>query len=557
MRKALSLACLLFVPLAAAAIDVDVEELKSAGQKIEFINYTGPLSIFQTDLDIRGIGRNMASQVERGSTIARFLLKYTAIHAVDSAEPDKLSADIISIDKEATVDHIDNVRRIVSAYLGRLYAYPRKDADLLALFVSYYNAVYRGNISYFGGKYKTVVMKNLAAERVGISTKYYEWPGATQLVIPLTEKPERDVLGALSTGELTSKGVAEQLKGRPDKGVEERKAMTELKSREVEKGQQKVNEQAQALAAEKAKTAEQEAALQRAKAEAEKKKAEAAASVGQPDAGQKAAEAKAAEEAVKTQESQVAQAKAEQQKEQEAIASQQKVIETKKEEIAAEKKDIQTDQNAVRAQTQPETTQAQLEKKSAELAQREQAVTKREEAAQKGETDASIYAGLLYYLKIKEYLTGGHYNNEIYSINAATAKIVQKSPVANICGRKYDIFQQGVVVITYKGDHRAGHYLALLDLKTLEPKATGSDMVFWRSFVEVRDNFIYAILNRDDAYYLGKFDSDMKAVAVSRDKVDPDSFISFFADTIYINSEDKKILVLNKGDLSTTGIIEP
>jgi hypothetical protein len=49
----------------------------------------------------------------------------------------------------------------------------------------------------------------------------------------------------------------------------------------------------------------------------------------------------------------------------------------------------------------------------------------------------------------------------------------------------------------------------------------------------------------------------MKTVAVSADKVDPDSFISFFGDMIYINGEDKKILVLKKEDLSTAGVVEP
>ncbi len=56
---------------------------------------------------------------------------------------------------------------------------------------------------------------------------------------------------------------------------------------------------------------------------------------------------------------------------------------------------------------------------------------------------------------------------------------------------------------------------------------------------------------------MGAFDTDMKTVAVSKDKVDADSFISFFGDLIYINSQDKKILALKKADLSTSAVIEP
>ncbi|MCX7039729.1 MAG: P83/100 family protein, partial [Spirochaetes bacterium] len=148
MKKALlSLALLAAACLAASAIGVDVNELKGAG-KIEFVNYTGPLNIFQTDLNIRGIGRNLARQVARGGGDARIELKYSAVHIVGAEEPEKFSADIISLDKGAKVDHINNVRRIVSAYIETLYGYPRKDADLLALFVSYYNAIYRRNLDY-------------------------------------------------------------------------------------------------------------------------------------------------------------------------------------------------------------------------------------------------------------------------------------------------------------------------------------------------------------------------------------------------------------------------
>ncbi len=586
MRRLLLSSFLLLAGLgAASAIGVDVQELKSGARKIEFVNYTGPLSIFQTDFDIRGIGRTLAERISSAAVVARYLLKYTAVHAVDKAEPQKLSADIISLDKDAKVDHIDNVRRILSSYLERLYAYPRRDADLLALFTTYYNAAYRGNIGYFSGKYKTVVMSYLEPATAGISVKYYEWPGATQLVIPLSDSATRDVLSALSTSELTSGAVAEGLRAREDKGIPERKAIVELKKREVAQGEKKVEEAGKALAEQKRKTQEQEQALQKERTALEQRKAEedrlAAAlaterekakaitdaeekarkeqelAARQQELERKAAETGAAEEALKAKEAELAAQKQGQASREQAVAGQERTLETKKAEIAAEQKSIAQDQTALRIQKEPEAVKKELEQKSAELAQREAEVAQREQAARKGESDAAIFAGRLYYLKIKEWLTGGHYNNEIYAINATTAKIMVKSPFTNICGRRYDIFKDGVVVITHKGDHRAGHYLSLLDLKTLEPKETGPDAVFFRSFVEIRDDLVYAILNRGDAYYLGKFGADMKTTAVSTDKVDPDSFISFFGDKIYINREDKKILVLKKEDLSTSGVIEP
>ena len=46
-------------------------------------------------------------------------------------------------------------------------------------------------------------------------------------------------------------------------------------------------------------------------------------------------------------------------------------------------------------------------------------------------------------------------------------------------------------------------------------------------------------------------------VAVSRNEVDPDSFISFYNDLVYINDKNKNILVLNKADLTMKSSIAP
>jgi hypothetical protein len=142
-------------------------------------------------------------------------------------------------------------------------------------------------------------------------------------------------------------------------------------------------------------------------------------------------------------------------------------------------------------------------------------------------------------------------------INAATGAMILKSEEADICGREFDLFKSGVVVIGHQGNHQLGHYLVLLDLEDLSRKAVGEDAIFYRSFVEIREDFIYAIINAKDGYYLGKFNVDMKRVAISKERVDGDSFISFYNDLIYVNREDKQILVLNRDDLSTKSVINP
>ena len=143
----------------------------------------------------------------------------------------------------------------------------------------------------------------------------------------------------------------------------------------------------------------------------------------------------------------------------------------------------------------------------------------------------------------------------MYIINAATRKIKLKSPVTNICGRRYDVFIEGVVVITREEDSSDTYYLTLLDKEKLEASYLGTDNVFWRSFIETKGDFIYVIVKDENDYYLGKFNKKMELMAKSTEKISNDTFVSFFEDVIYINSHDKKIMVLKKDDLSLEEVI--
>lgn len=103
------------------------------------------------------------------------------------------NADILIIEKDAVVDHINNIRRILSGYLQSAYSYSSEDADIIAEFASYYNAVYRGDFQYFISMYNNIVINNLDEDKAGISTRYLEWPGATELIVPLTASGETGV----------------------------------------------------------------------------------------------------------------------------------------------------------------------------------------------------------------------------------------------------------------------------------------------------------------------------------------------------------------------------
>jgi len=591
MKKATIISfLLLFVGTLGFGLGVDVEELAGVGKKIEFESFTGISLFYNTDLDIRGIGVDLAGRVKSGESTARYQNRYSALHLVDGGEPGKLNADVIIVEKDARVDHVDNIRRILSGYLETLYGYPRKDADVLAVFLTYYNAVYRGNLEFLNTKYKTWVMKELDQARVGLAVRYSEWPGATQIVIPLNENEIRDVLGSLSTTELTGKPVVDKLKEQPDKGVDERKAIVEVKEKEVATGKEKVAEEKAKVEEKKKEVAVDKAAIEKDKAAiAEKKsdiakkteevKKEAAQASKAPATTPEEAAAKAKKEnetaakaealarekarvaaeeaAVKEKESGLAKKQQETADAEKGAKEKEAAVAAKEKEVASDRKEIARDETAAKIETKPDEVKQELAKKSEELAAREEELAKREAEAKKTTTDANIFANVLYYLKVKEYLTDGHYNNDLIAINALTGKKLSVSPVTGICGKFYYAFKDGVVVISHKGAHTEGHFLTLLDLKTLETKSIGEDVVFWRSFVEVREDQIYVVLENGGKYYLGKFASDLKRIAISQEPVSRESFISFYADLVYINGENGNILVLNKEDLTVKESIAP
>src|SRR5512136_2674994 len=118
----------LVLPLCAAAFasaqeGVDTGELKSGAKKIEFLNYAGVHTVVETAEQIRSIGRGLADGVSAGNVPARWQTKYSVFHVPSVAGQKPFGADIFSIDPDARIDHIDNVRRVVSAYLMQLYGY--------------------------------------------------------------------------------------------------------------------------------------------------------------------------------------------------------------------------------------------------------------------------------------------------------------------------------------------------------------------------------------------------------------------------------------------------
>lgn len=247
MKKILSIFCaFLAVSFAVFALEVDENEINSAGDSsaIQFENYGGPHAVIESAEAITGIGtelgREVAENLETMITVHPEG-KYTLVHAVDLTVPEGLDADILIFQPSAGVDHIDNVRRILRGYLCSAYGYNDEDAQVLAVFITVYNAVYRGQMDYFSGKYKEIVCKNLTAESAGLSRNWEEWAGKTQIVIPLFDV-RNGGLSTVDTTAISDDKVVEALQNEDDKAVEEREKLTEIKEREAQEASEKAKD---------------------------------------------------------------------------------------------------------------------------------------------------------------------------------------------------------------------------------------------------------------------------------------------------------------------------
>ncbi|RKX80017.1 MAG: hypothetical protein DRP57_13405 [Spirochaetes bacterium] len=497
---------------------VDVEELKkNLKEGIVFINYTGKHKVIESGEEITGIGKQLATLLRLNGKEGIINLKYSVFHAVDKKTKKGLDADVISIDREATVDHIDNIRRIISGYLEAYYGYSEKDADLLSKFITIYNAVFRGNLDFFRKVYKPVVMSFLSKENAGLSTKYFEWPGKTRMVIPLTPEAGNGSLSSISTSQVTEKKVIEQMRSEKGKGLKERKAMVGLKEREVTEKSLELLKKQEELKKAKREKAALEAKLAEEKRTLEEKKKSGTAGAG--ELAKKEAKVKKLEEEIKT-------AGKEVETTQEAVAGESKVIEQKNKEIEAERKQIAKDQAAVLAETG--TTQ---------------------QVSNQNALQAKSISDTLYYLTLGDSLMEGSRSWNLIIIDPESGKITKKASGARISEKNLQFSGGKVLLTVYADSSRKAAKLILLDARELTMAKSSKENIYPYTYILNFKKYIYAVISRGGSYFLGKFNDSLKLVGKSKTEIAPDSYITVFNNSIYANSKDGFITVMDADTL--------
>ncbi len=259
-----------------AALEVDINEISKSG-RVNFTNYQGRGRKTESLSQIKSIGYQLSYKKLHGreSDIFRYHMKYSVVR-VPSDEPGKYSSDIFFIDKAARVDHIKNIRRILSAYLEGMYDYTVKEADAIALYLTYYNAVYRGDTEYFASKYSRNILNYITKQNAGLSSKYDQWPGKTAIIIPLTKESKKGELEKIDPFAISDEKTSHEVK--KDKGnSEDRKELAELKKKDVEKSKtvledekKKIEEKKKSLIEEKKKTDESKKITEEKKQEIKK-----------------------------------------------------------------------------------------------------------------------------------------------------------------------------------------------------------------------------------------------------------------------------------------------
>lgn len=541
---------LIMVVFSGFAIEVDKPEIDSVKNKtIEFINYTGPHDAVDSADTIRGIGSNLAGAVKAGR--AGDINRYSVIHCVDPAVKEGLDADIFIIGKNAGVDHINNVRLIIAGYLKAAYGYSDKDAATLAHFVTIYNAVYRKNMDFFNQKYKQVVTKNLTKEKAGLALRYDEWPGQTQIVIPLTDQKYAGTISSVDTTSISDKKVVEKMREDKGKDLEKRKEMVDLKERESEE------------AAKRAEVAKKEADVKQKEADKQKKEADTkqkAAEKQKKETEQKQKEAKKAEEKAATT-GKPEDKKVAEEKKKEAEKSQKetekKTEEAKKAKDAADEKQKKADEAKKEVKeeekmAEKKTEEAQTDRK--DIASDTQKIIEEKKAEKKAEGDAAIASSIPGYgLKVVD---DSKMLSELVLLDLKTEEELRTSGINTIRGRNLHIVGKNLMAIAGTKSGNAVIALVLIDAKSLEIVKQSQENIAGESVLIKNGNDYYAVIDNNGKYFIGRYNDKLELQAKSAVEVLPYTPITIGDKGLLVQDSKNNIRLLKLTDLTNIVVTE-
>lgn len=512
---------MLFIISGVFAAEINEQEIKSVGsESIVFTNYTGPHKVINSIEEIKGIGESVAKSLAGRNHGITKDGKYTVLRAADDS-PEGLNADILILSPTAGVDHINNLRRIISAYLVVTWGYSEKDADILATYITVYNAVYRGDLAYFQKKYKQVVVNHLRNDIVGLSTNYKDWPGKTQIVIPFGD--------SVDTSVISDKKVIDNMREEEDRSVDTRKGMVEIKEKEADK------------ATEEAQQAQKEATVA-------KKEADEAKSIAKEEAVKSQQATKEAEEAKKIAEENPDDKEAQKVAEEKAeVAEKQAEVAEKAKEEAEEKAEVAQNlsEKATASQAEADKKRSEAQSERTEIAKDQQ---QNIEDAQKKASMNTTY-GLQVTDKVEML-------SKLVLVNREDGSVVKSSPVTVIRNRV--VYPEGQSFIAIAGKalslptSNEAIKLVTLDKDAMTISSQCDEIVSPLSVLVEDSGYYYCVIQveNDPNWYVGKYSSDLKLQAKSAVTVLQQTPIMVSGDTVCVTDVNERLRILSVSDLT-------
>lgn len=541
-----------------SSLSVARDELASAqGAKVVFIDYEGPETRVQSLAEIRGIGTSLGRSMGAGPSRSGEAARYSVIRAVDPSVKEGFDADIIVLGPDAQVDKIRNLRAIIAGYLASAWGYGDKDAATLSTFITVYNAVHRGELSYFGSRYKAIVTKELSAENAGLSTRFDEWPGKSRIVIPLSAGAQPGKLGAVETGAVSDKGVVESLRAEPGASLGERQDMTELKDREVEQRKEDLAAKQAEIAQAESELAQQKAAIAEEKQAIAEEKGQAAApggAAGEAAAGGGAAKAGAGTGAAGTQGAAdtgavaAGGAGAEQQASIEsreaAVKAQEAEAAAKEKTIAEQKTEAATEEKAIAAK------EAEVKEDRAGIAADQKSAIAAEVAAKEAAASGGIY--------LFELLGPDSPFARLVRLDEKTGKLLSASKLNSIHSRA--VLDEGAsyVLVAGREGGNAAVRLARLDKASLSESAEGKDDLFADTALWKLGDSYYAVGKGSGGdWRLLRLDSKLGLAATSAVAINPYSLLVPGSGGLIVQAAGGGFVVLSQDRLERIKELKP
>jgi myosin heavy subunit len=540
------------------------QEVKDS-DRVYFRNKTNKKAAEETKALHESIGKRLA---ELAKEKPDQLQSYQGVRVVrvPTKEKGKFAADILYLDDETKFGHIHSIQRIVSGYIQKAFDYSESESDLLATYVLYYNAMHRGKLSYFNSKYTSDIQKRISSKSVGIAVDYKDWPGRTEIVIPVEKNILKEFNRDVTLDELEEQvgKVIDDKKG----GEEDKNKFEELKKEKAKEEKEKLLDKKQEVANlddllnDKKKSIEDKLKELKKNPEENKDKITKLENDAKKIDKEKENLEKTKQD-LKEKEEKITGKKIEptetvttkeKSKEEPKAKSTESASEepAKKEETVASLPPKSKEEPKVEEKKKEETTKdvSKLEKDLADKTKELEA--KKEEDRKKAENSQNVVDGKILLIKPVTYIEG-QCNNELHVLDPNKDDFVTKSDYNKICGKVFKDFGGNILVIGFK-DNKDQIQLVLLSKKDLKPAGNSGDVyVYNKTPLEIMDDHLYAIEFDDGKYYLSRFDKNLKRVLRSSEEITSDATITFYGKKVYLSGKNEngvmEFKIFNKEDL--------